>query len=117
MVERLGLNRVRGHGGDSMDKPRKRARGFPQWFNIEGKGISCGEKGGRGAGWGTSMMITPQKGLISVPNFLCSCPLNDSLVSFVIIMLTNEFYPLMLSHPCFRWPRSLYFLPWSITSL
>ena len=62
-------------------------------------------------------LATHLKVLRSVPNVLCSCPLNDSLVSFVIIVLTNEFYPLMLAHPCFRWLRSLRFLPWSITSL
>ena len=65
----------------------------------------------------TSMMITPYNGLISVPTVLCSCPLNDSLVSFVIMMLTNEFCPLMLSHPYFRFLRSLHFLPWSINAL
>ena len=40
-------------------------------------------------------------GMRSVPNVLNCCPLNDSLVSFVIIMRTNEFCPLMLSHYCF----------------
>ena len=62
-------------------------------------------------------LTAPWKGLKSVPNVLCSCPLNDSLVSFVIIMLTYEFRPLMLSHTCFRWLRSLHLLPWCINSL
>ena len=63
-----------------------------RWSGIE----LAAEKGGavgRGRGGGlSSMMITPLKGLRSVPNVLCSCALNDSLVSFVIIVLTNEFY-------------------------
>ena len=52
----------------------------------------------------------------------CSwCPIqlppNDRLVCFVVITITNWSYSLMLSHTCFRWRRSLNFLPWSITSL
>ena len=59
----------------------------------------------------------PLKGLRSFPNGLCSFPLNGILFSFLIMMLTNEFCPRMLSHPCFRWLGSLHFLPWSTTSL
>ena len=59
----------------------------------------------------------PLKGLRNAPYVLNCCPLNDSLVSFLIIMLTNELCPLMLCHHCFRWLISLRFPPWSITSL
>ena len=81
------------------------------------KMIRFGEGGGYGECGGTSMMISILNGLRSVPNVLCSCPLNDSLVSFVIMMLTNEFCHVMLSHPYFICPRSLHLLPWFTTSL
>ena len=81
-----------------------------QWLLKEGESISYGEGGGRRWCRGTSMMIRPEKGLRSVSSVLCSCPLDDSLVSFVIIMLTNKFCPLMISHLCFGWLRSLHFL-------
>ena len=38
-----------------------------------GDTIIFGYGGGRGVGGGTSMMITPLKVLISVPDVLCSC--------------------------------------------
>ena len=75
---------------------------------------------GRGRPWGVGCHLNaynPLKGPRSVPNVLCSFPLNGSLVSFVIIIITNELFPLMLSHPYFRWMRSLHLLPWSITPL
>ena len=103
--------------GGSMKQYCKRDCRISQWLSMEGKMIRCGEGVGRGAFGGISMMITNLIGLRSVPKVLCICPLNDSLVSFVIRMLTNKFYTLMLSHPCFRCLRSLHFLPWSITSL
>ena len=66
---------------------------------------------------GTSLMITTYNGLISVPSFLCSFPLNDILVCFVVIMITDEFYLIILSHTCFICMRRLHLLPWSINSL
>ena len=62
-------------------------------------------------------IVTSLKYLRSVPNVLFSCPFNDSLVSFVIIIPTNEFCPLLLSHPFFIWLIILHLLPFSITSL
>ena len=53
--------------------------------------ISCGEGVGCRAWGGASMNIRPEKGLRIVPSVLCSCPLNDRLVYFVIIILTDEF--------------------------
>ena len=54
--------------------------------------------------WGvTSMIIRPEKGLRSVPSVLCSFSLNDILLNFVVIILINEFYPLMIYRACFRW--------------
>ena len=67
---------------------------------------------GRGGSWvGHFNDDNSLKGLRSIPNFLCGFPLNDSLVSFVIIILNNEFCSLMLSYPCFRWHKSLHLLP------
>ena len=79
--------------------------------------VDKGEGVGHGEWGGASMMIRPEKGLRSVHSVLCSSSLNDILVSFVIIMLTNELFPLVLSHPCFRCLRSLHLFPWYITSL
>ena len=60
--------------------------------------IICGDGGGRGAGGGGHFNDdNPLKGPRSVPDVLCSCPLNDSLVYFVVIVLTNSFCPLVLS--------------------
>ena len=104
-------------GGDSTTKPWKRAWGVSQWLLMEGKSIICVEGGRRGAWGGTSIMIQPGKGTRSVPSVLCSCPLNDGLVYFVVMMLTNKLCPLMISHLCFRWLRSLHLFSWPITSL
>ena len=102
MVERLGLSMVGGQGGFfNGETLEKGLRSVP--VVVDG---GEGDYLWRGGGGG-----------ISVPNVLFSCPINYSLVYFVITMLTNELCPLMLSHPCFRWPRSLHFLPWSTTSL
>ena len=62
-------------------------------------------------------MITPLKGMRSVPHVLCSCHINDTLVCFVVTILSNELCSLMLSFTCFRWLRSLRFFPCYITSL
>ena len=67
--------------------------GEEYYICIRGEGVgTCGV---------TSIMIRPKKGLRSVPSVLCICPLNDSLVSFMIIMLTNEFCPLVFSRTYF----------------
>ena len=62
-------------------------------------------------------LISLSKGPIIFPNVQFSLPLNGSLLSFVIIIITNELFPLMLYRPCFRFLRSLHFLPWYITSV
>ena len=66
--------------------------------------------GGEGGGYFNDDNLL--KGMRSVSNVLCSCPLNDSLVSFVIIIITNELFPLMFYHSWFRWLINLHFLPW-----
>ena len=104
-------------GCASTKKSWKRAWGVSQWLLMERKSISHGEGRCRGACGGTSILIRSEKGLRSVPSVLFSCPLNGSLVSFVIILLTDELCSLMLSHRCFRCLISLHFLPWYITSL
>ena len=47
------------------------------------------EEGEEGGG-GTSMMKTPFKGLRSFPKVLKKYPINDSLVSFILVMINNE---------------------------
>ena len=59
----------------------------------------------------------PFKGIRSDNNVLWSCPLDDSLVSFMIIMITNSLCPPMISNPYLRCMRILHILPWSITFL
>ena len=40
--------------------------------------------------------------------------LNAWMLSFDVIMIRNELCPLMFSHPCFRSPKTLFFLAWPI---
>ena len=46
-------------------------------------------------------MITPSKGLRGVPKLQKTFPINDSLVSFLLVMLNNEFSPDMFSNHSF----------------
>ena len=39
--------------------PFKIYLGLSQWFSMKGERIICGDGGGRGAGGGASMIITP----------------------------------------------------------
>ena len=57
------------------------------------------------------MMITPLKGLRSFPKLPKKYPINDSLVSFVLVMLNTELCPHMWSNHSFGSLRSLFFLP------
>ena len=45
-------------------------------------------------GWRTSIMKNPLKGLRSVHKVLQNFPNNDSLVSFVLEIYKNQFFPL-----------------------
>ena len=72
---------------------------------------SWGVGGGGAGGGGTSTTKTPLKGMRSVPKVINNCPINDSLVSFVLVMINNEFCLHMFSnHSCGRL-RSFLFLP------
>ena len=59
-------------------------------------------------------MKTPFKGLRSVPKVLKYCPINDGLVSFVLVMINNSFYPHVFSRHSFGRLRILLFLAWAI---
>ena len=98
MLESLGLNRVGGtRRGEFNDETTEKGLSSVPVIFYGGEEDYLWIRGGHGEGH--SMMITPLKGLRSVPNVLYIFPIIDSLVSFVMIILTNELCPLMLSHP------------------
>ena len=59
-----------------------------------------GRRGIPGCG-GDSMTKTPYKGLRSVSKVLKHFPINDILVSFVLVMINNEFCPKIFSRHSF----------------
>ena len=61
-------------------------------------------------GEGNSMTQPSLKGLRSVPKVQTNCPINDSLISFVLPMIIFELCPIVLSDHSIRRLRSPLFL-------
>ena len=74
---------------------------------ISHKSPSCAKR--CPPGWVTSMMITPSKGMRTIPkiNFFSAY---DSLVSLVLVILNNKFFYHMFSNHSFGSNRSFFFL-------
>ena len=73
----------------------------------------------RGRGGGASMITYSAEKRPSDPvSCLYECFiyafLNACMLSFDVIMINNEFGPLLFSRHCFRRPRILFFLAWLI---
>ena len=95
-------------------KPLKTDEEFSCDSKYRGRRVSGKE--GDTRGWGNFNYENPLKGLISAHKVLQNFPINDSLVSFVLVMINNEFCPTMFYHNLFGRLGSLLFLDWPISA-